>query len=130
MRNDWNDYLMHRQHKYIKKVKTSRGWRYFYTPSELQAYYGQTKKQMEVQADANYDVQKSENKRNDAAEDKILNDELDKGNINIAGWAYAKGHLNDRRKKRDKRLTRKRKRQKRMAGVNAAIATGRKAIYK
>ena len=92
MRNDWNDYLMHRQHKYIKKVKTSRGWCYFYTPSELKAYYGQTKKQMEVQADADYLNQKSENRRKDAAKDKKDYADIEKDDTNLATWTYNRAH--------------------------------------
>ena len=39
MKNDWNDWLAHRQHKYIKKIGSGPNARYFYTQDELRAYY-------------------------------------------------------------------------------------------
>lgn len=36
--------------KYIKKIKTGKGWRYFYTPSEIKAFYANEK----VKADSEY----------------------------------------------------------------------------
>lgn len=44
MKNDWLDYLKHRgkewqRHKYLKKLNTGSGTRYFYSMAELEAFY-------------------------------------------------------------------------------------------
>lgn len=48
-----NDSLMH--WKYIKKIKAGSGWRYFYTPEEVRAYY----KEEQGKANAQYEAKEA-----------------------------------------------------------------------
>lgn len=51
--NVHNDSLMH--WKYIKKIKSGSGWRYFYTPEEIRAYY----KEEQGKANAQYEAKEA-----------------------------------------------------------------------
>lgn len=52
--------------KYIKKIKTGSGWRYFYTPEEVQAYYEEQKKK-------GYYTQRGKAKKTGKIERRMIN---------------------------------------------------------
>ena len=61
-------------YKYIKKIKSGSGWRYFYTPEEIRAYY----KEAKIETKTKYDredarAQKTADRRSDAAMNRFEN---------------------------------------------------------
>lgn len=74
--------------KYIKKIKTGNGWRYFYTPEEVQAYYEEQKKS----ANKNYkkDLKKMESEHKMLMKPTPFNSKLEnKRNQAIENHRYA-----------------------------------------